>query len=117
MPVDPSTAAVLDQVNARPTLRVIDTDPQILREANRQMSAGIALPEPIEVGSVQDTTVPGPAGRIPVRVYRPAGGGPAPTVLFFHGGGWLTVTSTPTTTSPDGCAATWTPWSWPSTTA
>ncbi|MCX5193590.1 alpha/beta hydrolase [Streptomyces sp. NBC_00249] len=90
MPVDPSIAAVLDQVNAHPAPRIIDTDPEVLREVNRQMGAGLALPEPIEVGSVQDTTVPGPAGRIPVRVYRPDRGGPVPTVVFFHGGGWLT---------------------------
>ncbi len=90
MPVDPSIAAILDQVNAQPIPRVIDTDPEVLREVNRQMGAGVVLPEPIEVGSVENTTVPGPAGPIPVRVYRPAGGGPVPTVVFFHGGGWLT---------------------------
>ncbi|MFE9564615.1 alpha/beta hydrolase [Streptomyces sp. NPDC006487] len=90
MPVDPSLAAVLDQVNAHPVPRVIDTDPEVLREVNRAMGAGFALPEPIEVGSVEDTAVPGPAGRIPVRVYRPEDGGPVPTVVFFHGGGWLT---------------------------
>lgn len=90
MPVDPSIAAVLEQVNAHPAPRVIDTDPEVLREVSRAMGAGFALPEPIEVGSVEDTAVPGPAGRIPVRVYRPEGGGPVPTVVFFHGGGWLT---------------------------
>jgi acetyl esterase/lipase len=41
-----------------------------------------------------DRTVPGPAGDIPVRVYRPANGGPAPAagrplVLYFHGGGFV----------------------------
>lgn len=90
MPVDPSIAAVLDQVNAHPAPRVVDTDPEVLREANRRLGAGLARPEPIEVGSVEDTSVPGSAGRIPVRVYRPEGGGPVPTVVFFHGGGWLT---------------------------
>ncbi|MFJ2581436.1 alpha/beta hydrolase [Kitasatospora aureofaciens] len=90
MPVDPSIAPVLDQVNAQPIPRVIDTDPEVLREVNRQMGSWVTLPEPIEVGSVENTTVPGPAGQIPVRVYRPAAGGPVPTVVFFHGGGWLT---------------------------
>ncbi|WP_406365109.1 alpha/beta hydrolase [Streptomyces sp. NBC_01546] len=90
MPVDPSIAAVLDQVNAHPVPRVIDTDPEVLREVNRRMGAGVAPREPIEVGSVEDTAVPSPAGQIPVRVYRPEGGGPVPTVVFFHGGGWLT---------------------------
>ncbi|MDS0299530.1 alpha/beta hydrolase [Halogeometricum sp. S1BR25-6] len=44
---------------------------------------------PPEVGDVTDRTVPGPAGAIPVRVYRPRGGGPSPTVVFFHGGGFV----------------------------
>jgi acetyl esterase len=39
-----------------------------------------------QVGSVSDETV---AGRIPVRVYRPAVAGSVPTVVFFHGGGWV----------------------------
>jgi acetyl esterase len=42
-----------------------------------------------EVASVEDRTVPGPAGEIPVRVYTPAGEGPRPVVVYFHGGGWV----------------------------
>jgi acetyl esterase len=42
------------------------------------------------VALVEDRTVPGPAGEIPVRVYRPsAGAGPYPIVAYFHGGGWV----------------------------
>ena len=36
-----------------------------------------------------DTTIPGPAGALPVRVYTPAGSGPFPVVVYFHGGGWV----------------------------
>ncbi|MFF3210389.1 alpha/beta hydrolase [Streptomyces sp. NPDC002886] len=90
MAVEPSIAAVLDQVNAHPAPRVIDTDPEVPRAMSRERGAGLAPPEPIRVGSVRDTTVPGPAGRIPVRVYRPDRDGPVPTVVFFHGGGRLT---------------------------
>jgi acetyl esterase len=42
-----------------------------------------------EVASVSDRTIPGPAGKIPVRIYTPQGTGPFPVVLFFHGGGWV----------------------------
>jgi acetyl esterase len=40
---------------------------------------------------VQDVLVPGPAGVIPVRLYRPqeAGSRHLPLVEFFHGGGWV----------------------------
>lgn len=50
----------------------------------------VAPTAPIEVGSVADDTVPGAAGPVPVRVYRPGGATrSAPTVVFFHGGGWI----------------------------
>lgn len=47
-------------------------------------------PEP--VASVQDRTIPGPAGNIPVRVYTPSGSGPFPVTVYFHGGGWVIAT-------------------------
>ncbi len=38
-----------------------------------------------------DTTVPGPAGDLPVRLYRPAGERETalPVVMAFHSGGWM----------------------------
>lgn len=45
--------------------------------------------EPEAVGSVEDRTIPGPAGAIPVRIYKPAGAGPFGALVFFHGGGWV----------------------------
>ncbi|MGW1373192.1 alpha/beta hydrolase [Streptomyces sp. NPDC002446] len=90
MTLDPALAAVLDQANAVTSTPIRTTDPQVLREAQRQLAATTALSHPIDVGSVQDTAVPGPAGDVPVRIYRPAVGGPVPTVVFFHGGGWIT---------------------------
>ena len=43
------------------------------------------LPQP---ASVADLVIPGTAGAIAARMYRPARR-PAPTVVFFHGGGWV----------------------------
>ncbi|MFI6937907.1 alpha/beta hydrolase fold domain-containing protein [Streptomyces sp. NPDC050418] len=48
---------------------------------------------PLEVGSVENRTIPGPEGApdLPVRIYLPDPRevtGPRPTVVFFHGGGW-----------------------------
>ncbi|MEV0003556.1 alpha/beta hydrolase [Micromonospora sp. NPDC050980] len=48
--------------------------------------AGAGAVEP--VAEVRDTEVPGPAGPLPVRIHRPAGAGPLPTLLYFFGGGW-----------------------------
>ncbi|GAA1928774.1 alpha/beta hydrolase [Streptomyces durmitorensis] len=61
-------------------------------EARRILAAtppsGKAAPH---VGTVEDRSIPGPAGApdLPVRVYRPEGASrPRPTVVFFHGGGY-----------------------------
>ena len=56
------------------------------REAYRQLQP---LAPQIEVGSVTDGTVQGPAGPIPIRIFAPAGAGPHPGVLHFHGGGFV----------------------------
>lgn len=37
----------------------------------------------------KDSTIPGPAGSLPVRIYTPAGKGPFPVVVYYHGGGWV----------------------------
>jgi acetyl esterase/lipase len=36
-----------------------------------------------------DRTIPGPGGALPVRVYTPAGDGPFPVIVYYHGGGWV----------------------------
>ena len=51
-----------------------------------------AMPRPAppvvtEVRSVSDGALPGPAGDIPIRVYRPSER-PAGVVVYYHGGGW-----------------------------
>lgn len=42
-------------------------------------------PEPIT--DIRDFTVPGPAGELPVRLYKPEG--TPPLIVYFHGGGWV----------------------------
>jgi acetyl esterase len=45
--------------------------------------------QPEEIGRVEDTTIPRPAHPIPIRIYTPAGTGPFPGLVYFHGGGWV----------------------------
>ncbi len=45
--------------------------------------------EPPTIHSSIDQTVPGFAGDIAIRVYRPTAEADLPVVLFFHGGGWV----------------------------
>ncbi len=46
--------------------------------------------EKIALGKVEDRTIPGPGGDLPIRVFTPEGKGPFPALLYFHGGGWVT---------------------------
>src|SRR5208337_4167856 len=42
------------------------------------------------MAEVRDLAVPGPAGEIPLRLYRPEGvTGPGPALIYVHGGGWV----------------------------
>jgi acetyl esterase len=73
---------------------VAGTDPADAEKARRYMAEHrLPRPEPPAVGSVTDRTIPGPAGEIPVRVYRPGAGRSAgvrpPIVVYYHGGGWV----------------------------
>lgn len=44
-------------------------------------------PEP--VGDVENRDILGAAGNIPARIYTPAGEGPFPVIVYYHGGGWV----------------------------
>ncbi|MEI7054510.1 alpha/beta hydrolase [Nocardioides sp. CCNWLW239] len=61
-------------------------DPPTARALFRAMGDGAPLPP---IGSVEPAVVPGPAGDIDVRIYRPIATGSLPTVVMFHGGGWV----------------------------
>jgi len=56
-------------------------------DATLPLLAGRAAP----VGEIVDRTIAGPAGRLRIRIYRPAGSVARllPTILYFHGGGWV----------------------------
>ncbi len=41
------------------------------------------------VGEIIDGTLPGAAGDLAYRLYRPNSPGPHPVVAYFHGGGWV----------------------------
>jgi acetyl esterase len=45
--------------------------------------------KPVAVASITNRAIPGPAGEVLIRVYTPAGPGPFPAVVYFHGGGFV----------------------------
>ena len=84
MPVDPQVQEVLDQMRTLGFPGFAALDVALARAVIAQMERPPGEP----VAAVEDRSVPGPAGDIPVRLYRPAGDEPPPLVVFFHGGGW-----------------------------
>jgi acetyl esterase len=90
VPLDPSIAAVLQLMADSGAPPMSQGSPPEARAAFRFMTVDLRDPSVLaEVGSVTDATVPGRAGPVPARIYRPATDGPHPTVLFFHGGGFV----------------------------
>ena len=86
MPLDPGLKLVLDQLaaNPGPQLHELPVDQA------RVFFDSMQLPRPdVAVAHVEDRRVPGPAGEIPVRVYRPESGATLPALVYFHGGGWV----------------------------
>ena len=85
--LQPDVALVLEAMAAM-GLPPLETLP--VEEARALIQAGDALRPPgPDVGEVVDGTLPGPAGELAYRVYRPASAGPHPVVAYFHGGGWV----------------------------
>ncbi|MEO6652256.1 MAG: alpha/beta hydrolase fold domain-containing protein [Ilumatobacteraceae bacterium] len=50
---------------------------------------GAERPPGPDVGEIVDGTLPGAAGDLDYRLYRPSSQGPHPVVVYFHGGGWV----------------------------
>lgn len=87
----PQVQAVMDAM-ARLNLAPPHTMPVEQARAQFMRSRAAYLAPAQAVASVEDRTVPGPAGGFPIRVYRPAGstaGAALPALVFFHGGGWV----------------------------
>jgi cation diffusion facilitator CzcD-associated flavoprotein CzcO/acetyl esterase/lipase len=85
--LQPDVSMVLDMMAAM-GLPTFDSLP--VNEARgllAQLSA--ARPPGPAVGEIKDGTLPGAAGPLEWRLYRPATPGPHPVVVYFHGGGWV----------------------------
>jgi acetyl esterase len=84
-PLDPVIAQII------PLLPLRDPEtmtPQSARDSLRALAAARAAIPPPQVASVADIQVKGAAGPLAARVYR-ASREKSPTVVFFHGGGWV----------------------------
>ena len=87
MALDPQARDLLDTIAAAGTPPMSQQTPEEAR-ANFATLAAIAGPAE-ELVPVEDRSVPGPGGDVPVRLYRPSSDGPLPVVVYFHGGGFV----------------------------
>jgi acetyl esterase len=87
--LDPQARALIDLIAEKgvpPTHTLSPADARAFYRERRTFSQ--PLPRPM--AEVRDLSAPGPLGAIPLRLYRPAGvASPAPTLVYFHGGGWV----------------------------
>jgi len=85
MPLDPQAQVIVDAMETLGRAPANESTPDEYRAV---VNAAPLVPGP-EVASVENRTIPGPLGDIPVRIYTPAGVGPHPILVYFHGGGWV----------------------------
>ena len=87
MPLDAQTQALLDEMQAAAGPALYTLPPAAAREMMFELAKLGGAPDP--VAHIQDSAIASPAGDIPIRIYTPAGDGPFPILVYFHGGGWV----------------------------
>jgi acetyl esterase len=90
MSLDPDDQQVLDMMKAAGRPPVAALQPEEARKMYRASRAALQ-PELPGVAELRDLSAPGPAGFIPLRLYRGIGTkpGPLPVMVFYHGGGYV----------------------------
>lgn len=81
--LDTEVAGYLRHVRSRPPAHLLS-----IAELRRDIDRLKDFYPPRPVGAVENIEIPGPAGKIPLRIYIPEGKGPFTPVVYFHGGGW-----------------------------
>lgn len=85
-PLDPGIAALIAAIDAAPYPPLPEGTVEGARKGLLAMTArAVTAATQVPVGEVSDTEVAG----LPARIYRPTGDGPFPTLLYFHGGGFV----------------------------
>jgi acetyl esterase len=86
VPLHPTAAAILPLWKEAGLDLGPDTPPA---EARAKMNATVGALPTYPLFRVEARTIPGPAGEVPLRVYRPSDDFALPIVVWFHGGGWV----------------------------
>src|ERR1039457_6637495 len=86
--VYPEVRTLLEALDAEGGPPLESMSPGEARQAATEALQAIAG-EPEEVARVVSVSIPHPDRAIPIRIYTPAGDGPFPCLVYFHGGGWV----------------------------
>jgi len=90
MTLDPPIQQMLTALESMGNPSLASGTPETAREGFRALTVNLRRPETVvPVAAVEDVQLPGPAGHLQARVYRPETSGPVPTILFIHGGGFV----------------------------
>ena len=86
--LDPQAKALLDLMVERGVPPTHTLSPQDARRFYLERRSA-TQPAPRDLAEVRNLTATGPHGAIALRLYRPAAAArPAPTLVYYHGGGW-----------------------------
>lgn len=94
--LDPQMQDVINELMALEAPKLTDMNPANARQGNPLQNAVFAVltkqnKPPLEpVGNVAHRLIPGGAGQqMLIRIYQPAGDGPFPALVYYHGGGYV----------------------------
>jgi acetyl esterase len=82
----PEAETVLEEIRCAPGKPLVELTPTEAR-ADFLPSGWLGVPEPCVI--IQERSIPGPAGSIPLHVCGTGDGSYRPVLLFFHGGGFV----------------------------
>ena len=87
-PLDPDAAARIAAFGPLPPMR--ERGLAAVRDSIESAPLPADMPA---MAAVEDGSAPGPAGPIPLRIYRPSADSAGPAILYFHGGGLVMGTN------------------------
>ena len=86
MPVDPAFAELLADKRSELRAPPAHVTAELMRAANK---AYLITAPKSPIHAVEDRAVPGSAGPLNIRVYRPTSDARLPVIVFCHGGGFV----------------------------